>query len=62
LCDYDYQELAGIVTIKPENPEKVFESLEKKKIFCSLREGFIRFSPHFYNSHYEIDKVIEELR
>ncbi len=55
-------ELAGIVTIKPKNSEKIFEELEKKKIFCSLREGFIRFAPHFYNTHHEIDKVIEELQ
>lgn len=55
-------ELAGIVTIKPKNSEKIFEEFEKKKIFCSLREGFIRFAPHFYNTHHEIDKVIEELQ
>ncbi len=55
-------ELAGIITIKPKNPEKVFEELEKRKIICSLREGFIRFAPHFYNTHHEIDKVVEELQ
>jgi len=54
--------LAGIVTIKPENPEKVFEELSKRKIICSLREGLIRFAPHFYNIHQEINKVIEELQ
>lgn len=56
------EELAGIVTIKPRNPEKIFEELEKNKIFCSLREGFIRFAPHFYNTHHEIDKVVDELQ
>ena len=55
-------ELAGIVTIKPKDPEKIFEELGKKKIICSLREGFIRFAPHFYNTHHEIDKVVEELQ
>jgi len=55
-------ELAGIVTIKPKNPETVFEELTNKKIICSLREGFIRFAPHFYNTHHEIDKVVEELQ
>lgn len=57
----DY-ELSGIVTIKPKNPEGVFEILEKKNIMCSIREGFIRFAPHFYNTHHEIDKVVEELQ
>ena len=55
-------ELAGIVTIKPENPEKVFNILENKNIICSLREGFIRFAPHFYNTHHDIDKVVKELQ
>lgn len=56
------EDLAGIVTIKPENPEKVFKILENKNIVCSFREGFIRFAPHFYNTNYEIDKVVEELQ
>jgi len=55
-------ELAGIVTIRPDDPEKIFEELGKKKIICSLREGFIRFAPHFYNTHHEIDIVVEELQ
>jgi cysteine desulfurase / selenocysteine lyase len=55
-------ELSGIVTVKPENPEKTFEKLTKRKIICSLREGFIRFAPHYYNTHHEIDKVVEELQ
>ncbi len=55
-------ELAGIVTIKPENPEKVFEKLTAKKIFCSIRVGLVRFSPHFYNTHQEIDRVVDELQ
>jgi len=62
LFDCSQCELAGIVTIKPKNPEVVFETLEKKNIMCSIREGFIRFAPHFYNTHHEIDKVVEELQ
>ena len=53
--------LAGIVTIEPANPKRDFINLEKKNIFSSLREGKIRFSPHFYNIKDEIDFVIEEL-
>jgi selenocysteine lyase/cysteine desulfurase len=54
--------LAGIVTIKPDNPENIFNELIKLKIICSLREGFIRFSPHFYNTYQEIDIVVAELQ
>ncbi|HEX7357961.1 MAG TPA: aminotransferase class V-fold PLP-dependent enzyme [Ignavibacteriaceae bacterium] len=62
LSNCSDEELAGIVTIKPKNPEIIFEQLEKQKIICSIREGLIRFSPHFYNSYQEIDKVVEELQ
>lgn len=53
--------LSGIVTIKPDNPKEVFDSLLKKDFICSLREGLIRFSPHFYNTTEEIDTVISEI-
>lgn len=62
LSDCSDEELAGIVSIKPKNPEAIFEQLEKKKIICSIREGLIRFAPHFYNTTEEIDKVVEELQ
>jgi len=62
LSNCSDEELAGIVTIKLKNPEIIFEQLEKQKIVCSIREGLIRFSPHFYNSFQEIDKVVEELQ
>lgn len=62
LSDCNEDNLAGIITFKPDNPEKVFEELTKRKIICSLREGLIRFSPHFYNTHQEIDVVVDELQ
>jgi selenocysteine lyase/cysteine desulfurase len=54
--------LAGIVTFKHENAKQIFEQLEQRKIFCAVREGMIRFSPHFYNTMEEIDCVINALR
>lgn len=54
--------LAGIATVEHENAKRLFINLEKKNIFCSIREGMIRFSPHFYNTKDEIDFVIEELK
>lgn len=62
LTDCDESELSGIVTIRIENAEKVFNNLEQKKIICSLREGLMRFSPHFYNTSQEIDLVVDELQ
>jgi selenocysteine lyase/cysteine desulfurase len=62
LSECSDSELSGIVTIQSKNLEGVFKILGKKNIMCSIREGFIRFAPHFYNTHHEIDKVVEELQ
>lgn len=45
---------AGIVTIKLEGAEQIFQKLTEKNIIVSLREGMLRIAPHFYNSHEEI--------
>ncbi len=54
-------EQAGIVTFHPGNGAEIFSHLENANIICSLREGMIRFAPHFYNTRAEIDIVIDEL-
>jgi len=54
--------LSGIVTINIEYAEKVFNNLAGKNIICSLREGLMRFAPHFYNTSQEIDLVVDELQ
>lgn len=62
LANCNEENLAGIVTIKTENPDVIFKRLEQNKIICSLREGFIRFSPHFYNTEKDIDIVVDVLQ
>ena len=52
---------AGIVSFKHERANEIFKELEKRRIFCAVREGMIRFSPHFYNTKEEIEKVVAEL-
>lgn len=54
--------LSGIVSFKSENAQKIFDYLNQKKIVCSLREGYIRFAPHFYNTKQEIDSVVDALK
>lgn len=61
LSNSDVNNLAGIVTVKIQNPDKVFEILNQNEIVSSLREGLIRFSPHFYNTSQEIDRVVDVL-
>ena len=54
--------LSGIVSFKSENAQKIFDILSQKKIVCSLREGYIRFAPHFYNTKQEIDLVVDTMQ
>jgi selenocysteine lyase/cysteine desulfurase len=58
LNNVDEKNLGGIVTIIIENPKRRFIELEKRNIKCSLRDGFVRFSPHFYNIKEEIDIAV----
>jgi selenocysteine lyase/cysteine desulfurase len=61
LAGVERNNLSGIVSFKTENSESLFKELEKNNIKCALREGIIRFSPHFYNTSDEINKVVDFL-
>ena len=62
LKDCEKENLSGIVSFKHRNAKMIFEELEKKQIYCSVREGMVRLSPHFYNTKEEIDIVVEEIK
>lgn len=62
LKNISNEHLAGIVTLKHEKSKEIFSELERRKIYCAVREGMIRFSPHFYNTKDEIDRVVNELK
>ena len=56
---------AGIVTFgftAGTDPRRVFLGLREAGILVSLREGLIRFSPHFYNGPSEIDAAVGLLK
>ena len=54
---------AGIVTFKHPKIEsqKIFEHLQKRRIVCSLREGYIRLAFHFYNTEDELQQVVSHI-
>ncbi len=58
LDNLSKENLSGIITFRPKNSQKLFDNIKNAKVICSLREGMIRFSPHFFNTREEIDKVI----
>lgn len=54
--------LSAIVSFKSVKAKDIFDKLLAQNITAAVREGIVRFSPHFYNSKEEIDKVIVCLR
>ncbi|MGZ4957862.1 MAG: aminotransferase class V-fold PLP-dependent enzyme [Methylomonas sp.] len=54
---------SGIVTCKhlSMDNETLYRQLQQNGVVCALRGGGIRFSPHFYNTLEEIDRVLEML-
>jgi len=54
---------SGIITARPrEGARAVFEYLQKSGVVVSLRNEWIRFSPHFYNTEEEVERVIDAMR
>jgi selenocysteine lyase/cysteine desulfurase len=54
---------SGIVAATPPDVENhsvlwYHRKLEENGVVCAPREGFLRFSPHFYNDDDEIDRVV----
>jgi cysteine desulfurase/selenocysteine lyase len=55
-------ERAGIVTVSlapPLDPRRVYERLKDRGATTALREGKLRYSPHFYNSTVEMECVAD---
>ena len=61
LRDVGEKKRAGIVSFKNEKSKEIFNEFEKQRIFAAVREGMIRFSPHFYNTKKEIERVVDAL-
>ena len=51
---------AGIVTVVPRDPVATAARLERAGVYCSLREGAIRLSPHFYTTAEEVERALRE--
>ncbi|MBD3406717.1 MAG: aminotransferase class V-fold PLP-dependent enzyme [Candidatus Lokiarchaeota archaeon] len=60
---YDFPEKnrSAIVSCAPHGADDLQKDLHKDGIHCSVRNGRLRVSPHFYNSFDDIDRLIEKL-
>jgi selenocysteine lyase/cysteine desulfurase len=52
----------ALVAIKSNDVHTLVERLAARDIVVSSREHNLRVSPHFYNNHEDIDRVLEGLR
>jgi cysteine desulfurase/selenocysteine lyase len=52
---------SATVSAAPEGVEEIQQGLMKNRIICSVRNGRLRISPHFYNSTAEIDTLLDHL-
>jgi len=54
---------SGIITMRPKkNPNELYNKLTENRITVSLRNNCLRFSPHFYNTLEEIEKIFDILK
>jgi cysteine desulfurase/selenocysteine lyase len=60
--DFGSKHNSAIVSCAPLDVERLNETLMKDKIFCSVRNGRLRVSPHFYNTFEEVDRLVDHLR
>lgn len=60
--DFEEQNKSAIVSCAPDQVEELQMKLHKNNIHCSVRNGRLRVSPHFYNTREEIDKLIAMMR
>ncbi|MGK7311819.1 MAG: aminotransferase class V-fold PLP-dependent enzyme [Candidatus Longimicrobiales bacterium M2_2A_002] len=52
---------SAIVMIEHEDPHAAVDALARAGIIVDARPGYVRVSPHFYNTGDEIDRVVAEL-
>ncbi len=58
----DKRHWSGIYTFSGVRMEELFDYLKRNNVVCSLRNGWLRIAPHFYNTAEEIEEVISLVR
>jgi kynureninase len=58
-CAKNASERSAIVMIAHDDPGGVVGRLAERDVIVDWRPGYVRFSPHFYNTESEIDFAID---
>ena len=53
---------SGILSFTGRFAAKIYLLLNERKIFPSLRTGYLRVSPHLYNTHQDMERLMAALR
>ncbi len=61
LTPRERERRAGIVSFRTAEVVRDYSRLRKARVLVSLREGYLRVSPHFYNLPAEVDRLLEAL-
>ncbi len=61
FVDGERSERAGIISVKVDDADRMFARLSKAKIEVSVREGWIRVSPDFYNTESDILAFVDAI-
>ncbi len=61
LTPRERERRAGIVSFRTPDVVRDYHRLRRARVLVSLREGYLRVSPHFYNLPAEIDRLLETL-
>jgi cysteine desulfurase / selenocysteine lyase len=52
---------SGIICLAPDRVAEAHKRLKAARVICTVREGAIRLSPHFYNTVAEMERVADVL-
>ncbi len=60
--DFGPNNNSATVSCEPPDVEKLNEKLKENNVHCSIRNGRLRVSPHFYNTIKDVDRLLEHFR
>ncbi len=60
--DFGHTNNSPIVSCRPADVESLNRRLLENRIHCSVRNGRLRVSPHFYNRREDVDRLMEHMR
>lgn len=61
VSDLAAERRSGVLCIRPRDPARTHAALLAAGVVCAFRENAIRLSPHWYNTAFEIQRVLEVL-